>query len=164
MCLAVQGPVSPRLMTSQFKDIVTDTQKCRTVKCILCGVWVQNFVWNFKGALWNFTQNIKTIQRKICISPGVKNLTTYDILRFSETSPRATFHKAMRRLIVRSREDLKPRDWVLTWSYSCEIWDAHRKQCCWGITPISERLNQPLIHISRIRDCARILVPNRHMV
>ena len=37
-----QGPVSLRLMTSQFKDIITHTQKYKTVKCILCGVWVQN--------------------------------------------------------------------------------------------------------------------------
>ena len=74
------GPVSLRLMTSQFKDIVTDTQKYRTVKCKFCGVWVPNFVWNFKGALWNFTQNLEPIHRKIYILPGVNNLTTYDIL------------------------------------------------------------------------------------
>ena len=78
--MAVQGPVSLRLMTSQFKDIVTHTQKMKTVKCTLCGVWVQNFVWNFKGALWNFTQNFEPIHRKICILRGVKNSTTYDIL------------------------------------------------------------------------------------
>ena len=58
------GPVSLRLMTSQFKDIVTHTQKSKTVKCKFCGVWVQNFVWNFKGALWNFTQNFEPIHRK----------------------------------------------------------------------------------------------------
>ena len=28
--------------------------------CIFCGVWVQNFLWNFKGALWNFTQKCWT--------------------------------------------------------------------------------------------------------
>ena len=74
------GPVSLRLMTSQFKDIVTHTQKYMTVKCTFYGVWVQNFVWNFKGALWNFTQNFEAIHRKICILWGGKNLTTYDIL------------------------------------------------------------------------------------
>ena len=74
------GPVSLRLMTSQFKDIVTHTQKYMTVKCTFYGVWVQNFVWNFKGALWNFTQNFEPIHRKICILRGVKDLTTYDIL------------------------------------------------------------------------------------
>ena len=52
---SLQGPVSLRLMTSQFKDIVTHTQKYMTVKCTFYGVWVQNFVWNFKDALWNFT-------------------------------------------------------------------------------------------------------------
>ena len=78
--ITVLGPVSLRLMTSQFKDIVTHTQKLKTVKCMFCGVWVQNFVWNFKGALWNFTQNFEPIHRKICILRGFKNLTTYDIL------------------------------------------------------------------------------------
>ena len=77
---AEQGPVSLRLMTSQFKDIVTHTQKYMTVKYTFYGVWVQNFVWNFKGALWNFTQNFEPIHRKICILWGGKNLTTYDIL------------------------------------------------------------------------------------
>ena len=75
------GPVSLRLMTSQFKDIATHTQKYKAVKCTFCGVWVQNFVWNFKGALWNFTQNFEPIHSKICILRGGKNLTTYDILR-----------------------------------------------------------------------------------
>ena len=65
-------PVSPRLMTSQFKDIVTDTQKMKTINCTSYGVWVQNFVWNFKGALWKFTQNFEPIHRKICILRGVK--------------------------------------------------------------------------------------------
>ena len=74
------GPVSLRLMTSQFKDIVTHTQKMKIVKCTFCGVWVQNFVWNLKGALWNFTPNFEPMHRKICILRGVRNLTTYDIL------------------------------------------------------------------------------------
>ena len=68
-----QRPVSLRLMTSQFKDIVTHTQKVKTVKCILCGVWVQNFVWNFKGVFWNFTQKFEPIHCKICILRCVKN-------------------------------------------------------------------------------------------
>ena len=86
------GPVSLRLMTSQFKDIVTHTQKLKTVKCIFCGVWIKIFVWNYKGALWNFTQNFEPIHRKICILRGVKiwRLTislSYDILSLSETGP-----------------------------------------------------------------------------
>ena len=74
------GPVSLRLMTSQFKDIVTHTQKYKTVKCIFCGVWIQNFVRNFKGVLWNCTQNFEPMQRKICILRGCKKLTTCDIV------------------------------------------------------------------------------------
>ena len=54
--------------------------KYKTVKCIFCGVWVQNFVWNFKGHLWNFTQNFDPIHRKISIIRGGRNLTTYAIL------------------------------------------------------------------------------------
>ena len=78
--LVVQGPVSLRLMTSQFKDIVTHTQNMKTVKYTFCGVWVQNFVWNFKSALWNFTQNFEPMHRKIFILRGGKKWTTYDIL------------------------------------------------------------------------------------
>ena len=48
---------------------------------IFCGVWVKNFVWNFKGGLWNFTQNFEPIHRKICILRGIKSLTNYDILK-----------------------------------------------------------------------------------
>ena len=67
-----QGPVALRLMTSQLKDIVTHTQKYKTVKCIFCGVWVQIFVWNFNGALCNFTPNFKPIHHKICIYKVLK--------------------------------------------------------------------------------------------
>ena len=56
------------------------TQKLKAVKCIFCGVWVQNFVWNFKGHLWNFTQNFEPIHHKICNYRGVKNFTTYNIV------------------------------------------------------------------------------------
>ena len=44
-----QGAVSLRLMMSQFKDIMNYTQNKKTVECIFCGVWVQNFAWNFKA-------------------------------------------------------------------------------------------------------------------
>ena len=70
--------------------MVTHTLKYKTVKCVLCSVWVQNFVWNFKGALWNFTQNFEPIQRKICILRRVKNFTTYVVIELwhlSETGP-----------------------------------------------------------------------------
>ena len=76
-----RGPVSLRLMTSQFKYIVTQTQKYNTLKCIFCGVWVQNFVGNAKSALWNFTQQFEPIHWKICILQGVENFTNYDTLK-----------------------------------------------------------------------------------
>ena len=68
---ADQGPVSLRLMTSQFKDIVTHTQKWKTVKCLFCGVWVQNFVRKFQRCplkfhtkFWTHTlQNVNFTRR-----------------------------------------------------------------------------------------------------
>ena len=56
------GPISLRLMTSQFKDIISHTQKLKPVKSIFCHVWLQNFVWNFKWHLWNFTFWTHTMQ------------------------------------------------------------------------------------------------------
>ena len=40
------------------------------VKYIFCGVWVQTFVWNFKGHLWHFTRNFEPMHCEICISLG----------------------------------------------------------------------------------------------
>ena len=50
--------------------------KYKVSKIIFCDAWVQNFVWNFKGALWNFTQKFEPIHRKIYILRAVKKLTT----------------------------------------------------------------------------------------
>ena len=44
-----------------------------------------------------------------------------------------------RRLIVRSREVSKPRDWYFKLSYRFVIWQAHRQQCCRSACQISER-------------------------
>ena len=44
-----------------------------------------------------------------------------------------------RRLIVRSREVSKPRDWYFKLSNRFEIWQAHRQQCCRSACQISER-------------------------
>ena len=46
--------------------------KIKVSKIHICCAWLQNFVLSFKGALWNFTHNLKNIQRKICILLGVK--------------------------------------------------------------------------------------------
>ena len=109
------GPVSLRLMTSQFKDIVTHTQKLETVKCIFCDVWVQNFVWNFKGHLWNFTQNFEPYITKYAFYEVLKisRLTisySYDILSLSETSPWACVYDAAWCLTVSICDVLKPQD------------------------------------------------------
>ena len=42
-------------------------------------------------------------------------------------------------LILRSREVSKPRDRQFKSSYSCEIWQARRQQCCRGACQISQR-------------------------
>ena len=55
-------------------------------KTLFCDVWVQNFVRNFKGALWNFTQNLKLMHRKIFFLRGLKSLTIYYILDIAVTS------------------------------------------------------------------------------
>ena len=47
--------------------------KIRASKSIFCSVSVlQNFEWNSKGVLWNFTHNFEPIHRKICIYEVVK--------------------------------------------------------------------------------------------
>ena len=46
---------------------------------------------------------------------------------------------AKKRLIVRSREVSKPRDWYFKLSYRFEIWQAHRQHCCRSACQISER-------------------------
>ena len=57
-------------------------------------VWVQNFVWNFKGHLWNFTQNFEPMHRKICILRSsvffvwVTISLNCDVISLSETGPR----------------------------------------------------------------------------
>ena len=56
-------------------------------------MWFQNLVWNFKGHLWNFTQNFEPIHRKICIllfSIFCMWFTTSlncDVISLSETGP-----------------------------------------------------------------------------
>ena len=52
---------------------------------------------------------------------------------------RAPSQYPKRRLIVRSREVSKPRDWYFKLSYRFEIWQAHRQQSCRSACQISER-------------------------
>ena len=62
-----------RLVTSQFQDIVNH-KKLKSIKRIFCDLWVQNFVWNLKGALWKFIKKFEPKQHKMCILPGVVNV------------------------------------------------------------------------------------------
>ena len=56
--------------------------------------------------------------------------------------PWAPFQYPIRRLMVRSREVSKPRDWCLELSNCSEIWQAHRQHCCRGACQISERCDK----------------------
>ena len=55
--------------------------QCR-IKIISFNVWVRYFVWNFKGYLWNSTQNILPIHRKMWILFTGENLRA---LRFKSS-------------------------------------------------------------------------------
>ena len=43
------------------------------------------------------------------------------------------------RLMVRSREVSKPRDWYQNCPIALKFWQAPRQHCCWGACQISER-------------------------
>ena len=51
----------------------------------------------------------------------------------------APFQYPIRRLIVRSREVSKPRDWCLELSDCSEIWQAPQQRCCRGACQMSEQ-------------------------
>ena len=51
----------------------------------------------------------------------------------------APLQYAIRRLIVRSHEVSKPRDWCLELSDHSGLWQAPRKHCCRGACQMSER-------------------------
>ena len=52
------------------------------------------------------------------------------VLRYDHFEVWAPFQYPIRRLIVRSREVSKPRDWYLELCDSSEIWQAPRQHCC----------------------------------
>ena len=65
-----------------------------------------------------------------------------------------------RRLIVRSREVSKPRDWYFKLSCRFEIWQVHRQQCCRCASQISERSNNSKYN-SRCFETSRDLMLRR---
>ena len=87
-------PVPLRPITSQFKDIVSHTQKLKSVKCIFCNICVHNFVCNFNGALlkfhttfWTRTQKKYTFYEVLRFEESWYLKERYDILGLSETGP-----------------------------------------------------------------------------
>ena len=61
-----------------------------------------------------------------------------DYLASSNTEPHFIIYQ-IRHFVVRSREDSKPWDWCFELLHRCEIWQAHRQQCCRCACQISER-------------------------
>ena len=57
-------------------------------------------------------------------------------------TPRASIHKVVRCLTVKSREVSKPWDWVSKWSYGSEIWQASQRRSCRDACQISEPLEK----------------------
>ena len=58
------------------------------VKCMLCAVWGQNFVWNSKWNLWNFTHHLQLILHRICILRCISSLMNFDILKSFHRNPK----------------------------------------------------------------------------
>ena len=90
-------------------------------------------------------QSIKCIWTFVCemagnlSRPQCVTIMTYSKKCINPLSSRAPSQYPKRRLIVRSREVSKPRDWYFKLSYRFEIWQAHRQHCCRSACQISER-------------------------
>ena len=61
---------------------------------------------------------------------------------FASQRTKALFYNPIRRLIIRSREVSKPRDWQFKLSDRFEIWQAHRQRCCRCACQISKLLDK----------------------
>ena len=58
------GVISKTLISSKIQELI----KCQCcIKIVSFNVWVWYLVWNFKGYLWNSTQDILPIHWKMCI-------------------------------------------------------------------------------------------------
>ena len=87
------------------------------------------------------------------------NNRTWKDRPYIEMAPRAPSQYPKRRLIVRSREVSKPRDWYFKLSHRFEIWQAHRQQCCRSACQISERSDNSK-YLSRAFETSRDLAIN----
>ena len=69
--------------------------KIKSVKCIF-DVWVQNFMRNFKGTIWNFIKNLHLYTAKYAFDEVLQiwRIRSYDILNLSETGPRTSITMA----------------------------------------------------------------------
>ena len=71
------------LLNLRAFDIATNC-----IKIVSLNLWVRCFVWNFKGTLWNSTQNILPIHWKICNLFNCENLraltfkSSYEFLEY----------------------------------------------------------------------------------
>ena len=67
----------------------------------------------------------------------------------TEITNRAPFQYLMKHLVLKSHQVTKPWDWGFKSSHHLEIWQAHRQQCCWGASQVSEQLDN-----SKYESCA----------
>ena len=76
MCVAGgdQGGVSKTLMSSKILELLNFHL---WIKSTSFNVWVKYFVWNFKGNLWNSTQNILPIHWKIWFLYNIEILRAF---------------------------------------------------------------------------------------
>ena len=91
-----------------------------------------------RNALWDAT--IVTQHMKSDIDSDVTLfMVMFTVGRVRSVDSWAPFQYQIWRLIIRSREVSKPRDWQFILLHRFEIWQAPRQQCCRGACRISER-------------------------
>ena len=107
-------------------------------KCTSFNVWVTYFVWNFKGYLWNSTQNILPIHWKVRFIYNVENvkaLISKSSGAFFETPPYVVLPCLQTRVLTHT----KIADWYhhvtrppcLTVTFLCRI-HADCNGYCWA--------------------------------
>ena len=74
ICNWYYSTTKARLRGFSKTDMCGKILNFRCLKAACFNVWVRYFVPNFKGTLWNSTQNILPIGWKMCILLGIQNL------------------------------------------------------------------------------------------
>ena len=102
-------------------------------------VWVRYFVWNFKGTLWNFTQNILPIHWKILF------LYNFEILRALRFKSSYAFLKRPPGTLITIRYSTFT---YVGQSYSHFIYQSQNRHCTyWRATVLIMWLDRLFIHV-----------------